>query len=46
MMEPILDLKAISKQYSGVMALENIDLAIQKGKIHSIVGEMVLGSQH
>ena len=38
-MEPILDLKAISKQYSGVMALENIDLAIQKGKIHSIVGE-------
>lgn len=39
MMEPILDLKGISKQYSGVMALENIDLAIQKGKIHSIVGE-------
>ena len=39
MMEPILDLKGISKQYSGVMALENIDLAIHKGKIHSIVGE-------
>ena len=35
----ILKLENITKEYSGVTALENISLEFEKGKIHSIVGE-------
>lgn len=35
----ILKLENITKEYSGVTALENINLGFEKGKIHSIVGE-------
>ena len=38
-MKKILSLKEISKQYSGVTALDCIDLDIYKGEVHSIVGE-------
>ena len=35
----ILRLEDITKEYSGVKALDSINLNIEKGKIHSIVGE-------
>lgn len=38
-MKPILSLEKITKYYSGVIALDNVNLEIYKGQVHSIVGE-------
>ena len=35
----ILEMKHISKAFSGVYANENIDLAVEKGEIHALLGE-------
>lgn len=35
----ILEMKQISKSFSGVYANENISLSIEKGKIHALLGE-------
>ena len=35
----ILQAQGISKAFPGIMALDRIDLAIEKGEIHSIIGE-------
>lgn len=35
----ILEMKNISKAFSGVYANENIDLAVEKGEIHALLGE-------
>ena len=39
MKEAILKLENISKEYPGVIALKDVNLQFEKGKIHSIVGE-------
>jgi ABC-type sugar transport system ATPase subunit len=36
---PLLALSGISKSYPGVVALNGIDLAIEPGTIHAVVGE-------
>ncbi|MCK4820607.1 sugar ABC transporter ATP-binding protein, partial [bacterium] len=36
---PILEVKKISKKFPGVTALDNVDLAVQRGEVHAIVGE-------
>lgn len=38
MNKPILSLKNVSKSYSGVKVLEDIDLEINQGEVHAIVG--------
>lgn len=38
MAEPILYTRGLSKSYSGVKAVENVDFFLEKGKIHAIVG--------
>ncbi len=38
-MQPILEIKSISKSYAGVQALSNIDVSFFRGKVHAIVGE-------
>ena len=35
----ILEMKQISKSFSGVYANENINLSIEKGEIHALLGE-------
>lgn len=35
----ILEMKHISKAFSGVYANEDIDLAVEKGEIHALLGE-------
>lgn len=36
---PFLELKGISKQFPGVKALDDVDLAIYPGEVHGLVGE-------
>lgn len=36
---PVLEVKNISKKFPGVTALDNVDLAVQRGEVHAIVGE-------
>src|ERR1700746_450897 len=36
---PFLTLTGISKRYAGVHALENVDFACARGKIHAVLGE-------
>lgn len=37
--EPILEMRGIAKDFSGVRALSGVDLAVMPGEIHAIVGE-------
>ena len=35
----ILEAKGITKRFPGVLALDNVDLILNKGEVHCIVGE-------
>jgi len=35
----LLEMKCITKEFSGVTALDNVDLDIEEGEIHALVGE-------
>lgn len=39
MMEPILKLKNITKEYPGVLALNKMNLEIRPGEVHALMGE-------
>ncbi len=39
MAEPILEMRGIVKAFRGVRALNNVNLTVQAGQIHAIVGE-------
>ncbi|GMO36107.1 MAG: sugar ABC transporter ATP-binding protein [Termitinemataceae bacterium] len=39
MADKILEMKGISKEFSGVYALEDVNLSVDKGEIHALVGE-------
>ncbi|MCC7161796.1 MAG: sugar ABC transporter ATP-binding protein [Anaerolineae bacterium] len=39
MVEPLIELQDIKKQFPGVLALDGISLKIQPGEIHAIIGE-------
>ena len=39
MSEFILEMKNITKQFPGVIALDRVNLDVEKGKIHALVGE-------
>ncbi|WP_319517658.1 sugar ABC transporter ATP-binding protein [uncultured Martelella sp.] len=38
-MPPILELKGATKDFRGVYAIKNIDLTLQEGEVHAILGE-------
>ena len=38
-MEPVLIVEKINKTFAGVQALKNIDLKVNRGEIHCLVGE-------
>ena len=37
--EPLLELKGISKRFTGVRALERVDLDVRAGELHILFGE-------
>lgn len=37
--QPLLDLRAITKRFPGVLALSNVDFDVQRGEVHALVGE-------
>lgn len=39
MQQPILEIRHISKTYSGVKVLDNVDFALAPGEVHALVGE-------
>lgn len=39
MNQPLLEMRAISKSFPGVKALDNVNLIVQKGEIHALCGE-------
>ena len=38
-MTPLVELRGIGKQFSGVTVLDDVTLCVEAGKIHSVVGE-------
>ena len=38
-MEPVLEMRGISKRFTGVQALTHVDLLLYAGEIHSIIGQ-------
>lgn len=38
-MPPVLELRGITKRFPGVLANDHIDLALEKGTIHALLGE-------
>ena len=38
-MQPLLEMRAITKTFPGVKALDEVNLSVRKGEIHALVGE-------
>lgn len=36
---PVLDMRAISKTFSGVKALSEVNLRVRRGEVHALCGE-------
>ena len=34
----VLDIKGVNKTFGGLQALDNVNLAIEEGKVHAIIG--------
>src|SRR6185369_14523063 len=36
---PILEMRQISKRFPGIVALDQVDFAVQRGEIHALIGQ-------
>lgn len=39
MSDIILEMKSITKEFPGVKALDNVNLVVERGEIHALIGE-------
>ena len=39
MAKVLLEMKNITKEFPGVKALDNVNLSVEEGEIHALVGE-------
>ena len=39
MVDTVLEMRGITKRYPGVVALDDVDLTVQRGEIHALMGE-------
>ncbi|MCM1251288.1 MAG: sugar ABC transporter ATP-binding protein [Clostridium sp.] len=39
MADIILEMKSITKEFSGIKALDNVNLSVERGEIHALIGE-------
>ena len=39
MADIILEMKSITKEFPGVKALDNVNLVVERGEIHALIGE-------
>ncbi len=39
MEQPLLEVKEVSKAFTGVQALDRVNMTVQKGEIHALIGE-------
>jgi len=37
--EPLLKIRGVSKRFTGTLALDNVDLDIEAGEVHALLGE-------
>jgi D-xylose transport system ATP-binding protein len=37
--QPLLELQGVSKHFGAVVALDNVDFAVQEGQVHALVGD-------
>lgn len=37
--DTILEMKSITKEFPGVKALDNVNLVVEHGEIHALIGE-------
>lgn len=44
MADTILEMKHITKEFPGVKALDDVNLQVEKGEIHALIGENGRGS--
>ena len=42
----LLEMKNITKTFPGVKALDNVNLQVEEGEIHALVGENEIGRAH
>lgn len=42
----LLEMKNITKTFPGVKALDNVNLQVEEGEIHALVGETAQESPH
>jgi simple sugar transport system ATP-binding protein len=45
-MTPVLELRGITKSFPGVLANDHIDLTLEEGEIHALLGENGAGKNH
>ncbi|MGL4858814.1 MAG: sugar ABC transporter ATP-binding protein [Enterobacteriaceae bacterium] len=39
MSQPLLQVRGLSKQFSGIVALDNVHLSVRRGEVHALLGE-------